>query len=150
MRIELKDLKNLINTLDEEGVGEFEYQDDQYRVRLVLASQAPPRVAYRAAPSGAAAPVPEGDGAAEPDEERGISYVTSPFVGTFYRAPNPDTDPFVEVGATVEQGQTLCIVEAMKLMNEIESEYAGRVVEVLVDNGESVEFGQQLFKLQTG
>jgi acetyl-CoA carboxylase biotin carboxyl carrier protein len=69
-------------------------------------------------------------------------------VGTFYRAPAPDADPFVDVGTLVKPGQTLCIVEAMKLMNEIESDFAGTVVEVLVENGNSVEFGQKLFKVR--
>ena len=77
-----------------------------------------------------------------------MAFVTSPFVGTFYRAPAPDADPFVEVGTVIKPGQTLCIVEAMKLMNEIESDFAGTVVEVLVENGNSVEFGQKLFKVR--
>ena len=74
--------------------------------------------------------------------------VTSPFVGTFYRTPAPDQPPFVEVGAAVKKGQVLCIVEAMKLMNEIESEIAGTVVEILAENGQPVEFGQPLFRLE--
>jgi acetyl-CoA carboxylase biotin carboxyl carrier protein len=74
--------------------------------------------------------------------------VTSPFVGTFYRSPSPESDPFVEVGQQVKQGQAMCIVEAMKLMNEIESEYGGTVLEIMVENGTSVEFGQKLFKLR--
>jgi acetyl-CoA carboxylase biotin carboxyl carrier protein len=74
--------------------------------------------------------------------------VTSPFVGTFYRSPTPDVAPFVEVGARVVVGQTLCIVEAMKLMNEIEADVTGTLLEVLVDNGVSVEFGQKLFKVK--
>jgi acetyl-CoA carboxylase biotin carboxyl carrier protein len=75
--------------------------------------------------------------------------VTSPFVGTFYRSTSPDAEHFADVGTTVRRGQTLCIVEAMKLMNEIEADTAGIVLEVLVDNGQSVEFGQKLFKLKT-
>jgi acetyl-CoA carboxylase biotin carboxyl carrier protein len=74
--------------------------------------------------------------------------VTSPFVGTFYRAPSPEAANFVEVGSQVKQGQTLCIVEAMKLMNEIECDVAGTIVEVLVDNGKSVEYGQKLFLIK--
>ena len=77
-------------------------------------------------------------------------FITSPFVGTFYRAPSPDVANFVEVGSSVKQGQTLCIIEAMKLMNEIESEAAGTILDVLVENGKSVEFGQKLFKLKKG
>ena len=74
--------------------------------------------------------------------------VTSPFVGTFYRAPSPDSDPYAEVGQTVKEGQILCIVEAMKLMNEIESDFSGVVKEILVDNGQPVEFGQELFRIE--
>ena len=79
-----------------------------------------------------------------PTEEDGV-FVTSPFVGTFYRSPSPDADAFVEVGDEIAAGQVLCIVEAMKLMNEIEAEVAGTVVEVLVENGKAVEFGDKLF-----
>ena len=82
--------------------------------------------------------------AADEDDK---SYVTSPFVGTFYLAASPDSPPFVEVGSKVSQGQTLCIVEAMKIMNEIESEVSGTVTEVLAENGQPVEFGQRLFRI---
>jgi acetyl-CoA carboxylase biotin carboxyl carrier protein len=78
------------------------------------------------------------------------SYITSPFVGTFYRAAAPEAANFIEVGSQFQTGQTLCIVEAMKLMNEIEAEFSGTVLEVLVENGQSVEFGQQLFKVTKG
>ena len=77
-----------------------------------------------------------------------VVFVTSPFVGTFYKAPSPEADPFVAVNGSVKKGQTLCIIEAMKLMNEIEAEFAGTVLEVLVDSGKSVEFGQKLFKIR--
>ena len=96
-------------------------------------------------PSQAAAPA-----AAEPAkaaEKPGV-LVTSPFVGTFYRTPAPDQPAFVEVGATVKKGQVLCIIEAMKLMNEIEAEKAGKVAEILVENGQPVEFGQALFRIE--
>ena len=92
-----------------------------------------------AAPAAAAAAVVD---------EASIGYVTSPFVGTFYSAPSPDADAFVSVGQSVKPGQVLCIVEAMKLMNEIESDLAGSILEVLVQNGTSVEFGQKLFKVK--
>jgi acetyl-CoA carboxylase biotin carboxyl carrier protein len=79
-----------------------------------------------------------------------VSYITSPFVGTFYRSPGPDAAAFVEVGTRVKKGQVLCIVEAMKLMNEIESEIEGSVVQVLVENGQPVEYGEPLFKIKQG
>jgi acetyl-CoA carboxylase biotin carboxyl carrier protein len=94
------------------------------------------------APLAAPAAVP-----AAAEEKPGV-VVTSPFVGTFYRAPSPESPPFVEVGATVKKGQVLCIVEAMKLMNEIEAETAGRVAEILAANGSPVEFGQALFRIE--
>jgi acetyl-CoA carboxylase biotin carboxyl carrier protein len=81
-------------------------------------------------------------------EEEGVHFVTSPIVGTFYRAPNPDADPYVKVGDFVEKGQVLCIVEAMKLMNEIESDTSGTVVKVYAENAQPVEFGERLFALR--
>jgi acetyl-CoA carboxylase biotin carboxyl carrier protein len=105
----------------------------------------PPRPAASAPAAAAAAPA-----ASEPAKaaEKPGFLVTSPFVGTFYRTPAPDQPPFVEVGSTVKKGQVLCIVEAMKLMNEIEAEKAGKVAEILVENGQPVEFGQALFRIE--
>jgi acetyl-CoA carboxylase biotin carboxyl carrier protein len=79
-----------------------------------------------------------------------VAYVTSPFVGTFYRAPSPDMAPFVDVGTRIKKGQVICIVEAMKLMNEIESEIEGSIVQILVENGQAVEYGEPLFKIKVG
>lgn len=150
MEISLKQLKNLLKALEEEGVAEFEYKDEKYSLRVGFGRSAlAPSVAP--APGLVAAPVaatPEG--AVVKADEAGVVFVTSPFVGTFYRSPSPDSDPFVEIGSVVKPGQSLCIVEAMKLMNEIESEYAGTVLEIMVENGTSVEFGQKLFKLKQG
>ncbi|MBK7860386.1 MAG: acetyl-CoA carboxylase biotin carboxyl carrier protein [Archangiaceae bacterium] len=101
------------------------------------AAEAPrPSAAHR--PTAPATPAPEKKG----------HLITSPFVGTFYRNPSPDQPPFAEVGATVRKGQTLCIIEAMKLMNEIESEVAGKVAEILAENAQPVEFGQPLFRIE--
>lgn len=99
-----------------------------------------PRVAPAPAPAAASAPAPAAE---KPGHQ-----VTSPFVGTFYRTPAPDQPPFVDVGSVVKKGQVLCIIEAMKLMNEIESEVSGRVAEILVENGRPVEFGQALFRIE--
>jgi acetyl-CoA carboxylase biotin carboxyl carrier protein len=150
MELSLKQLKKLIETLEEGGISEFEYQDDKYRVRLALGRGAP---AAAAGPTpgilAAAAPLTAGGSAVAASEasDPNLVFVTSPFVGTFYRAAGPDSEPFVEAGRAVKKGQTLCIVEAMKLMNEIEAEVAGTILEVLVENGASVEFGQKLFKV---
>jgi acetyl-CoA carboxylase biotin carboxyl carrier protein len=148
MEISLKQLRNLIATLEEGGVQEMEYEDEKVKLRLSFARTGglPAQLVAPAAPvagtPGAAAPA-----ATAKDEAPGV-FVTSPFVGTFYGAPAPDADPFVTVGATVKKGQVLCIVEAMKLMNEIEADHAGVIDEILVENGQSVEFGQKLFKLR--
>ncbi len=144
MEISLKQLRNLIATLEEGGVQEMEYEDEKLKLRLSFSrgGGSPVPTADSAAPAVAAAPAPP------PAKEDTSQYVTSPFVGTFYRAPSPDADPFVETGAAIRKGQVLCIVEAMKLMNEIEAEHAGTIEEILVENGESVEFGQKLFKMR--
>ncbi len=96
----------------------------------------------------APAPAPAAPAAPAKPAEKPGHVMTSPFVGTFYRTPAPDQPPFVEVGSVVKKGQVLCIVEAMKLMNEIEAEMAGRVAEILVENGQPVEFGQPLFRIE--
>jgi len=142
MKIDLEELKALISTLDEAGVREFEYEDEAHRVRLSFSGG----VAAVAAPTVVAATAIAAPPAAASEEN--VAFVTSPFVGTFYRAASPGAPPFTDVGQTVSKGQTLCIVEAMKLMNEIECDLAGTVLEVLVDNGTSVEFGQKLFKIK--
>ena len=102
---------------------------------------APAAVAGAAAPSVPPAPVAE---------DASVVYVTSPFVGTFYRSPSPDAPPFVDVGSAIREGQALCIVEAMKLMNEIEADCSGTIVEILAENGKPVEFGQKLYKVRRG
>jgi acetyl-CoA carboxylase biotin carboxyl carrier protein len=102
------------------------------------ATGAPSTNAAGPAPSGAAAAAPQGN----------WKSITSPMVGTFYRAPSPDASPYVDVGTVVKKGQTLCIIEAMKLMNEIEAEFNGKIVAILVENGQPVEFGEELFRIE--
>ena len=145
MQLPLEELQSLLKTLDEGGASEFEYEDDKIRVKVAMArGQAPVVTSSMALQAVAAAPVVARVEAADPN----IVFVTSPFVGTFYRAPSPEAEDFVTVNGSIKKGQTLCIIEAMKLMNEIEAEFAGTVVEVLVDSGKSVEFGQKLFKIK--
>jgi acetyl-CoA carboxylase biotin carboxyl carrier protein len=105
-------------------------------------SHAPPPTASSSAPPAASSSTDTSDG--------NVAYVTSPFVGTFYRAPSPDMSPFVDVGTRIKKGQVICIVEAMKLMNEIESEIEGSIVQILVENGQAVEYGEPLFKIKVG
>jgi acetyl-CoA carboxylase biotin carboxyl carrier protein len=156
MDIDLKKLRALLRTLDEGDVSEFELESNGTRVRLrrgapvvaaPVVAAAPPVAQVRAAQNGETdASGPE----AATGKSDGHHVVTSPFVGTFYRAPSPDAPHFVELGSVVREGQTLCIIEAMKLMNEIEADCSGKVVEILVDNGKPVEFNQPLFKIAVG
>jgi acetyl-CoA carboxylase biotin carboxyl carrier protein len=148
MQISLEQLKSLLETLEGRDVSEFEYEDEKLKLRLSLGKKA--ATVVHAAPPIAAGATSVAAGKAGDDADSNVVFITSPFVGTFYRAPSPEVANFVEVGSTVKQGQTLCIIEAMKLMNEIESEAAGTVLDVLVENGKSVEFGQKLFKLKKG
>jgi len=145
MNIDLKKLRSLLKTLESGDVSQFEFENDKIRIKLSRgepngAAQAPLVVTHASSTAPAAAPVAE-------KVDANTMTVTSPFVGTFYRAPSPDAPPFVEVGSVVREGQTLCIVEAMKLMNEIEADVSGKVVEILIDNGKPVEFEQELFRI---
>ena len=151
-----EEICELIQLVGSTGVAGVEVEHAGSRVRIdgraqIATAPAAVSVPSSAAPaatvtSDAVAPAAAGEAAADGEED--LHTVNSPIVGTFYRAPSPDADPYVRVGDFIEKGQTLCIVEAMKLMNEIESDFAGTVVEVLVENGNSVEFGQKLFKVR--
>jgi acetyl-CoA carboxylase biotin carboxyl carrier protein len=148
MLLPLDELQSLLKTLDEGGASEFEYEDDKIRVKVAMVRGQAPVVS--GASTSASVPAPVAAVAAPPVAvvDPNVVFVTSPFVGTFYRAPSPEAEDFVSVNGSVKKGQTLCIIEAMKLMNEIEAEFAGTVLEVLVDSGKSVEFGQKLFKIK--
>ncbi|AGW91934.1 MULTISPECIES: acetyl-CoA carboxylase biotin carboxyl carrier protein [Cupriavidus] len=149
--MDLRKLKTLIDLVAESGISELEVTEGDGKVRIVkqppqviAAPMAMPQMqALPAAP--AAAPVGAAP-AAEPAVQLPAGHVvTSPMVGTFYRAPSPGAAPFVNVGDTVKEGQTVCIIEAMKLLNEIECDKAGVIKEILVENGQAVEYGQPLF-----
>lgn len=154
----LKELKELIEMLKGTDISELEIERSGVKVRLrkggdVTFHPAMPRMEYP--PAAIVAPgVPEtpaaASGAEKPAEQTKSNQikVTSPIVGTFYRASSPDKPPYVETGDTVKMGQVLCIIEAMKLMNEIESETAGKIVQILVENGQPVEYGQPLFVIE--
>ena len=165
MNLDIEKLRSLLALLGEENVAEFEHEAQGVRVKIVRggmvsvahqtqsahAAHASHLAGSVAPPGGAAAPLAAHMSAAsamsEPAPADSID-VTSPFVGTFYRSPTPDAPAFVDVGSVVRPGQTLCIIEAMKLMNEIEAEVSGTVVEVYAQNGKSVEFGQKLFRIK--
>lgn len=146
--MDLRKLKKLIDLVEESGISELELTEDGEKVRISrnFTAAAPMQqyapVQYSAAP--AAAPAPAAAAAAAPAEEEGHA-VKSPMVGTFYRSPSPDAKAFVEVGDTVAVGDTLCIIEAMKLLNEIEADKAGVIKKILVDNGQAIEYGEPLF-----
>ena len=142
--MDLRKLKTLIDLVAESGIAELEVTEGEDKVRIVKqgGAQAVPGAASMAAL--AVAPASSPGPAPAPDEPKGHQ-VKSPMVGTFYRSPGPDAKPFVEVGQAVKPGDTLCIIEAMKLLNEIEAEVAGSVKEILVENGQAVEYGQVLF-----
>ena len=146
--MDLRKLKTLIELVESSGIGELEIQEGEERVRItrgaapVAAAPLHPPIYATAAPL-AAGSVPAPVEAPAPAEPEG-HLVRSPMVGTFYRATSPGSKPFVEVGDTVQVGDTLCIIEAMKLMNEIESDKAGVVKQVLAENGQPVEYGQPL------
>ena len=148
MQLPLEELQSLLKTLDEGGASEFEYEDDKIRVKVSMARGQAPVVTSSMIAQAAAAAAPVAAAPRAEASDPNVVFVTSPFVGTFYRAPSPEADDFVTVNGSVKKGQTLCIIEAMKLMNEIEAEFAGTVIEVLVDSGKSVEFGQKLFKIK--
>lgn len=150
--MDLRKLKTLIDLVAESGIAELEITEGEGKVRIVKFSEQAPVIQQVAAPAPvyAAAPAPAAHAApaapvvtAEPVVAGHV--VKAPMVGTFYRAPNPSSPAFVEVGASVKEGDSLCIIEAMKLLNEIEADKTGVIKEILVENGEPVEYGQPLF-----
>lgn len=154
--MDIRKVKKLIELLEESGIAEIEITEGEESVRISRHSTAPMQQVYHHAqpmgqPMQMAGGAPQ---AAAPAAEEKVSdvpaghQVTSPMVGTFYRAPNPTAKPFVDVGSSVKVGDTLCIIEAMKMMNQIEADKAGVVKAVLVENGEPVEFGQPLFVIE--
>jgi acetyl-CoA carboxylase biotin carboxyl carrier protein len=142
-----RQITELVKLMREEDLAEVEVRRWFSTIRIrrpggeMAAASAPAREAHAAAPPAAAA--------AAPDESKNLVPIKSPMVGTFYRSPAPDADPYVEQNSYVDVGQTVCIVEAMKLMNEIESDVKGRIARILVENAQPVEYGQILFLVET-
>jgi len=147
--MDLRKLKKLIDLVQESGIAELEITEGEEKVKIVKGgvvsmSAAPPALV---APAAAAEPRPAGAAPAEPEPGQEGHVVKAPMVGTFYRSSSPDAKPFVEVGQAVKEGDTICIIEAMKLMNEIEADASSVVKAILVENGQPVEYGQPLFIL---
>ena len=151
--MDLKDIKAIIDLMKKNSVSEFELEKEDFKIKLkrggnpgtIVTVEEPAGIAYSTAPlpvSAAAATTPAPKAASNEVE------ITSPMIGTFYRSPSPESGSYVEIGAEVEPDTVVCIIEAMKVMNEIKAEAKGVITEVLVDNAKPVEFGQTLFKLR--
>jgi len=160
--LDIKLIKQVVDLMKRSEVSEFEIEEEGFKLRLTRkngeftqqiiqptsgATVAPFPVAAAHTPAAVPAKTPAAAGAAV--EEKGISFITSPMVGTFYRAPSPESPAFAEIGAQVSAESIVCIIEAMKVMNEIQAELSGKITECLVENGEAVEYGQPLFKVKT-
>lgn len=150
-----EEIKELISVLSETDIAEFNLENEAIKLSIKKgaafvkeAAVTPTTIAPPPSTAAEEAPVPKTEAPEPPPVSGDHTTISAPMVGTFYRAPSPDSDPYVKVGDMVEAGQPLCIIEAMKLMNEIESEVKGRVVEILVENGQPVEYGQPLFLIE--
>lgn len=151
--MDIKEIKQIIDLVKRSDLAEFEIREENFRLRIVRNNGATfPVVAPAIATHTAAVPQPSAAATAPqeaaPADDKSIGYIKSPMVGTFYRAPSPESPVFVEDGANVAPDTVVCIIEAMKVMNEIQSEVKGKIIECLVENGTPVEFGQPLFKVK--
>jgi len=152
-KIDHEEINKLINLLEEKNLSHFELEVEGFKIKISRNPQpsSPREEESRPTPS----PQAQGNESSKSlesqlrERKNNLHYITSPMVGTFYRAPDPTSPPFVEIGDPVKKSQTLCIIEAMKLMNEIESDVEGILKEVYVENGKSIEYGQKLFAIQT-
>ncbi|MCM2357114.1 MAG: acetyl-CoA carboxylase biotin carboxyl carrier protein [Geobacteraceae bacterium] len=156
--MDVKDIRSLIKMITETDISEFEMESAEEKIRIkrgsqpeIIHYQAPPPMAgfpHAAPPQPSAAPAERAPEAPAVAPEKGKA-ITSPIVGTFYRSPAPDAPPYVEVGQVVEKGQVLCIVEAMKLMNEIEAEFRCKILRICKENAHPVEYGDELFIVES-
>jgi acetyl-CoA carboxylase biotin carboxyl carrier protein len=158
--MDLHQIKQILDLVREHELSEFEIEHDGLRLKIRkdgngahVVTHAAPAAPAVAAPAAAAAPVSAPDGAgllaADLADEIELAVVKSPIVGTFYRSSEPGSTAFVEIGSAVKKGDVLCIIEAMKLMNEIDSEYDGEIVNIYVENGQPVQYGERLFAMRT-
>jgi acetyl-CoA carboxylase biotin carboxyl carrier protein len=161
--LDLKQIKQIIDLMKRSELTEFAVEEEGFKLKIRRGANGLPTVStakgsnppfvpadYNSAPPmPVPAPMPSSlSGTPAAAEEPGVTYVKSPMVGTFYRSPSPESKPFVDVGSKIEDNSLVCIIEAMKIMNEIQAETKGTVVEILVENGQPVEYGQRLFKLR--
>jgi acetyl-CoA carboxylase biotin carboxyl carrier protein len=153
----IKEIKELLELMAEHNVGEIEIEKDNAKIKLrkmanggIVMQSAPQMAAPMQTVMHASTQANPSAAAAQPVSEEGVTIVRSPMVGTFYASPAPDQPAYVSVGKVVKDGDVLCIIEAMKLMNEIKSELAGTVIEILVQNGQTVEYDQPILKIKKG
>lgn len=155
--MELDQIKAIVGMMKENDLSEFSMESDGLKIRIKRGPEGFQQTVTVAAPAPApvaapapvpVAPPPVGAAAAPATPPAGIKYITSPMVGTFYRSPSPDAPAYIEVGKTVDEESVVCIIEAMKVMNEIKSEIKGTIVEVLVESAKPVEYGQKLFAVK--
>ena len=164
--MDLKQIKLIVDLMKRSDLTEFEVEEEGFKIKIkrnsgeVMTVASPagisahpfPQVHAEAPKPVATSPAPAAATSAPPtaSDEAGFAYVKSPMVGTFYRSPSPDSPPFADSGSKIEEKSVVCIIEAMKIMNEIQAEVKGTVVEVLAENGQPVEYGQRLFKVKVG
>lgn len=164
--MDLKQIKLIVDLMKRSDLTEFEVEEQGFKIKIkrnsgeqVAPGASPTYSAHpfsvaaapdQSRPATAAAPLASPSPGNPAGDEAGFAYVKSPMVGTFYRSPSPDSPPFIDVNSKVEEKSVVCIIEAMKIMNEIQAEVKGTVVEMLVENGQPVEYGQRLFKVKVG
>jgi len=141
----IKEIKDMINLMNENGLSELEIEKEGVRIKLRKGAQGIDRAVEYIAPQVAPVQQKSQEVIQDKQEKRNVAEVKSPMVGTFYRSPSPEAPAFVNIGDVIDVGQVVCIIEAMKLMNEIKSDVKGKIVDIQVDNAEPVEFGQVLF-----
>lgn len=155
--MDLKAIKQVVELMKRSELSEFELEEEGFKLRLTRKGSEAPQVIQAVAPLAAAAAQPVTTGAptaaaaapeSSPVEDPNLSTITSPMVGTFYSAASPDSPSFVKVGQKIDADTVVCIIEAMKVMNEIQAELSGTIVECLIENGQAVEYGQPLFKVK--
>jgi acetyl-CoA carboxylase biotin carboxyl carrier protein len=145
----IKEIKDMLTLMNDNGLSELEVEKDGMRIKLKKSSGGSFEKAVEFVPQTSSPQLSQAaQGAKEPEKVRNTIDIKAPMVGTFYRSPSPEAAPHVNVGDTIGIGQVLCIIEAMKLMNEIKSEVRGKILEILVDNAEPVEFGQVMFVIE--
>ena len=151
--MDLKAIKQVVELMKRSELSEFELEEEGFKLRLTRKGSEAPQVIQAVAPVAAPATQPQASAApaaieSAPAEDPNLSTITSPMVGTFYAAASPDSPSFVKVGQKTDADTVVCIIEAMKVMNEIQAELSGTIVECLVENGQAVEYGQPLFKVK--